>query len=271
MKAERKTMNLPAAVSVCDRMSSPAVSVASDASEGEIVAALEGRAISAVPVVDAAGRVAGIVSSTDVVRSVAASGDRRPTAAELMTSPVVVAAPDDAIDEAARRLFAARVHRLVVTVDERPIGILSARDVLAEVRHRRVAAPIGSIMTSPVETVATSDTVDEAVAKLAASNVHGLVVTEGLFPVGVFTHAEAIASRRLSPSQRRRPVEEVMSYETICLDVDTPIHRAAGYAVAMNVRRILVTKQKHLVGVLSCVDLVGVLARAPSEDTEPHA
>ena len=39
------------------------------------------------------------------------------------------------------------------------------------------------------------------------------------------------------------PVERVMSYETICLDVRTPLYRVAGHAMQMRVRRILAVLQ----------------------------
>jgi len=54
-----------------------------------------------------------------------------------------------------------------------------------------------------------------------------------------------------------------MSYETICLDVETPIHRVAKHGVAMNVRRFLAVEHRDLVGIVSSLDLVGVLARVP--------
>jgi hypothetical protein len=60
---------------------------------------------------------------------------------------------------------------------------------------------------------------------------------------------------------RRRPVEDAMSYETICLDVATPIYRAAASAISTNVRRLLI-EHRRLVGIVSCLDLVDVPARA---------
>ena len=53
-----------------------------------------------------------------------------------------------------------------------------------------------------------------------------------------------------------------MSQETICLDVETPIYRAAGYGISMNVRRLLVVQGRRLVGIVSALDLVGALAPA---------
>jgi predicted transcriptional regulator len=52
-----------------------------------------------------------------------------------------------------------------------------------------------------------------------------------------------------------------MSYETICLDADTPVYRVAAYAISMNVRRLLIVDHRELVGILSTVDLLDAVAR----------
>jgi CBS domain-containing protein len=250
-------MNVPL---VRDRMATPAITRPTDAPLADVAAVLESRDISAVPIVQGQALV-GILSTTDLVAAVA-RGSGGAVARDVMRAPVVTASPDDSLDEAARRLVAARVHRLVVVEDERVVGILSARDVLEEVKARKVMDPIGALMTTPVESIEIGDTVDDAIEALARANVHGLVVVDGMAPVGVFTHAEALAAARLPPALRAVPVEDVMSYETVCLDVATPIYRAAAYAASMNVRRILVVEHRRLAGIISTVDLVGVLSRA---------
>lgn len=222
---------------------------------------LEARGISAVPILEN-GKLVGIVSTTDIVAAtarVAATANPVPAAAELMTSPVVTVTPDEPLLDASRKMVAAKVHRVVVIDHDRVVGMLSARDVLKEVKARLVDTPIGKLMTTPVLTVEVGSSVDEAIAKLAAANVHGLVVVDATWPIGVFTHAEAMAARSLPPSLRGLSVERVMSYETVCLDVATPVHRAASYLVAMNVRRILVVEKRDLVGIMSCLDLVACL------------
>lgn len=246
------------------RMTSPAITFAPDALLETVTTLLEARGISSVPIVKD-GALVGIVSSTDLVGALAQSATGKPnaeTARDVMTGPVITVDASDPLDEAARRLIAARVHRVVVLDRERVVGVLSVRDILEEVKARRVMAPIREIMTTPVESIEIGDSVEDAVKRLAGAGVHGLVVVDGVAPVGIFTHAEAIASRKLPASLRSRAVEDVMSYETVCLGAATPIYRAASYATAMNLRRILVVEDRHLVGILSIVDLVAVLARA---------
>jgi CBS domain-containing protein len=236
-------------------MTAPVVTERPDTSVTALSAVLKLRGISAVPVLDK-GELVGIVSSTDIVRA-----PRIARVRDIMTAPVVTVSVDDPLDAAARRLADASVHRVVALEGCRVAGILSARDVLAELKHSKITTPIGEVMSAPVHVIEIGASVAEAIRLLSSANVHGIVVIEGEMPVGVFTHAEALAVRRLSAPVDAGPVEDWMSYETVCLDVSTPVYRAAGYAVSMNIRRMLAVEHRRLVGVVSCLDLVRILAR----------
>lgn len=244
---------------VRERMSAPVAFVEPDVPLAALVGAVEARGVSALPVVEG-GALLGIVSTTDLVRATAAPAEPAPRARDLMRHPVRTIAPDRPVTEAAAMLIEHRVHRLVVVEGGRPIGMLAARDLLGDVKATGAREPLSSFMTEEVRSLEIGDSIGRAVAELADANVHGLVVIEGTSPVGVFTHAEALAARKLPPSLRERPVEDVMSYETICLDADTPIARAAAYAAAMDVRRILVVARRQLVGIASALDMLRPLA-----------
>jgi CBS domain-containing protein len=124
---------------VDDVMTRDVVSVSPGAAYPEIVAKLLDRGVSALPVVDASGRVVGVVSEADLLPRVEVTdGARRPRrkahamrAEELMTTPAITIRPGAAIAEAARVLDAMRVKRLpVVDTDGRLLGIVSRRDLL---------------------------------------------------------------------------------------------------------------------------------------------
>lgn len=245
---------------VRDRFSSPAVTQPPTASVDALIQLLTTRPISALPIVSD-GKLVGIVTSTDLVRVSAGHAPSR-VGSQVMRSPVHTIGPEETLHAAAVALTRARVHHLVVMENDRVLGILSARDLLDDVKGLRLKAPISRLMTAEVSTVDIGDPIDEAVSRLAESNVHGLVVVDGRWPVGVFTQAEALAVRQLPATLRARPVEEEMSYETICLDPSVPVYRAAGYFGALHARRILVTSNRELVGVLSAFDLVRAMAQA---------
>jgi CBS domain-containing protein len=232
----------------------------------EVQRLFDERDISAVPIVDEAGALRGIVSSTDLLR-VARIELTSPGAAPLLTAPALraadimrtdVVAIDEAapLRDAAAKMVERRIHRLVVLRKGLPVGVISTRDAMRAVLFHHIEVPLERVMTTPVETIDLGEPIDAAIARLADVNVRGLVVVDGEWPVGVFTHTEAIKARALPPELLRTPVEQVMSYQTICLNVATPLYRVAGHAIQTRVRRILAVEQRRLCGIVTGFDLV---------------
>ena len=132
---------------VKDVMTAEVVAVRRDATFKELAAVLRRYRVSALPVVDDAGRVLGVVSEADLLAKEALADpgvmaevlhrkDVRKaeglTAGDLMTSPPVTAAPEDPIGQAARMMHFMRVKRLpVVNSGGQLVGIVSRSDVLA--------------------------------------------------------------------------------------------------------------------------------------------
>lgn len=135
---------------VRDVMTHKVVSVTEDMPYRQIVQTLAEYAVSAVPVVDVAGRVLGVVSEADLLHKMEfaglephlrllerkqrrtarakASGD---TAGDLMSAPAVTVTADVALTAAAQAMESEHVKRLPV-VDEHGglVGIVSRRDLL---------------------------------------------------------------------------------------------------------------------------------------------
>ena len=137
---------------VKDVMSALPVSVSKTASFREIVAKLRECRVSAFPVLDADGKVIGVVSEADllvkeavadepnvawgllagIVHHAARAKAGGVTAADLMTSPAVTVGPGETVERAARLMYDRKIKRLpVVDPAGRPIGIISRADVLA--------------------------------------------------------------------------------------------------------------------------------------------
>jgi CBS domain-containing protein len=130
-------------------MTTSVVAVREDADFKEMVCAMRSHRISAFPVIDAVGRVIGVVSEADLLVKEADPGpppglvrlawrlrERSKasgvTAAEVMTKPAVTIREDAPVAEAARLMQSRRVKRLpVVDADGRLRGIVSRADVLS--------------------------------------------------------------------------------------------------------------------------------------------
>lgn len=84
-------------------------------------------------VVDAAGKLAGIVSERDVIRALAGAAPdamSRRTAADAMTRSIETCTPEDAESDIMARMDAKGVRHLPVLAGGRLAGLVSMRDVV---------------------------------------------------------------------------------------------------------------------------------------------
>lgn len=242
-------------------MHGPVVTVAPNATLDQAREAMDSHHISAVAVVENDALV-GVVSRTDLltVGTILAQGPRsnRPLelppgeVVDLMTKDVLTVGPDDPVSTAAQVMVENHVHRVFVLDGNLLIGVLSTSNMMGAIADARVMDPIARYMSEPVLTVDLDTPLDDAVRRLNDADVRGLVVVDQDWPVGLFTQEEALASRSLP---RDIPVDDAASAAMLCLDRDTPIHRAAAQAAAMDVRRILAVRDSQVEGILTGLDL----------------
>jgi CBS domain-containing protein len=97
-----------------------------------VIGVLAQRRIGAVLVMDTAEQLLGIVSERDIVRSLAANGEKTMlmSAGQLMTRMVQVARPDTTVDEAMQIMTTGRFRHLPVVERDTVIGLVSIGDVV---------------------------------------------------------------------------------------------------------------------------------------------
>ena len=129
------------------------------------------------------------------------------TVAEVMTSPAVSATEDETLAEAASRMARHKVGSVVVVEGNRPIGILTERDLLraAAAAIDPCIALVGGWMTPDPHAVHPDSTVDEVWEDLARRGYRH-------FPVVVGDEVKGIVSLRdlVAVAQLRPPNETVM-------------------------------------------------------------
>lgn len=167
-------------------MTSAVMTIPADASFKAVVRALEERHVDAAPVVDAAGRLVGIVSQSDLTcheepppRLVdwMTKGGREHArkshghlARDLMSTPVRTIAPGATVGDALREMARHQVGRLVVTDGDAIAGILTRSDLLRvylredkAIRDDVLAAVAGAVGECPNRL---SVQVDEGIVRL---------------------------------------------------------------------------------------------------------
>ena len=124
---------------VADLMSIDPITISVDASIEDTEELLREHRISGLPVVDADGRLVGVISLTDLlylavpsVQALIRHHERGIRVGEVMSTPPVTIESTATLREAARLMHEDRLHRLVaVNADGRPIGVISAMDFVA--------------------------------------------------------------------------------------------------------------------------------------------
>ena len=133
-------------MTVAELMERKVKSVRSEATVAEAIIELADAHISGMPVVDGAGRMIGVLSTTDLLTAEAETEDaagrkslwESTAVRELMTPRPFTVAPDEDVREAARQMLYADVHRLFVAEGDQVIGVISTTDIVRAVATGRL-------------------------------------------------------------------------------------------------------------------------------------
>ena len=128
-------------VAVAELMERKVRTVRSEATVAEAIAKLADAHISGMPVVDGAGRMIGVLSTTYLLTAEGDSDDasarntlwENTPVRELMTPRLFTVAPDKDVREAARQMLYAEIHRLFVAEGDQVIGVISTTDIVRAV------------------------------------------------------------------------------------------------------------------------------------------
>src|SRR4051794_27231431 len=82
------------------------------------------------------GKLIGIISERDMLRLLGERGDTSALVRDRMTQHVMVGSPSMALPEALAIMIQGRFRHLPVVEDERVVGIVSMRDLMAWTSHR---------------------------------------------------------------------------------------------------------------------------------------
>jgi predicted transcriptional regulator len=123
-------------VKVHDLMTGSVVTTEPHRSVDHVRNLLDKNRVSAIPVVDSDGEPVGIVSATDLATDLNGGS---PISA-IMTEKVYTVPRYDDVSIAARIMRNHKIHRVVVTHEQKVVGVLSAFDLLALVEDHRFVA-----------------------------------------------------------------------------------------------------------------------------------
>lgn len=130
------------------------------------------------------------------------------------------------------------------------------------IRLIKEVAPLKDILNENVVTIKPSASVSEAANVMSNEDIGALIVTdEEMTPIGIITDRDIVVSviaQGLDPELKK--VEEVMTKDIVFVDEDTNILNILKTMAEYSIRRMPVTQNSRLTGIVSVDDLIVVVA-----------
>ncbi|WP_227374055.1 CBS domain-containing protein [Haladaptatus halobius] len=123
---------------------------------------------------------------------------------------------------------------------------------------------IRDMMTREYVGVSESDSVLGAVQLMRAEGVGSVVVLRGSDPVGIMTESDVLDLVAEEGDPADTTVSEVMTSPIVSMNADRSLADAAGTMARQDIRRVIVTRDGELVGILTERDVISASASPSS-------
>lgn len=221
------------------------------------------------PVLDANGRVTGILDDHDVLRL---QSNRSGVTVNGYAHEFPLITPDMDVRDAARHLLDSRQHRAPVlnsSTDKSIAGMISDKDIFHNVHlmklHRK---EVSEIMNTKVTTAYNDDNVSRVWGNMLEWKYSGIpVISHDDEPLGIVTRSSLMKAGFIRTGNRSADthdslsgdspkVERVMSTPLYSISSTTSVSKAIEALVDHNIGRICVADDRHLVGMVDRFSLL---------------
>jgi len=202
--------------------------------------------------------VAGIVTETDVLRRVCKNGKDfyQTRLSQIMSSPVESAASDISILEASKIMGDRHIKRLPIVDEGKLVGIVTQTDLVRALTSYGLWRDVSEIMSRDIACIKRYATVAEAAEIMASRDISCVVIMDGDDVAGVLTEKDLlgrVVALQRDPAKTR--MEDVMSHPVTSVPSTLSVFSASRIMEEMNIRRLIIMKNKHLCGVVTQTDI----------------
>jgi signal-transduction protein with cAMP-binding, CBS, and nucleotidyltransferase domain len=141
-----------------------------------------------------AGVLAGIITSSDLIKSLPDVAETQVKVDDLMTKDVVTADEETSVMRIASILGIQRIGSVIITRKGEPFGIFTERDLLTAflAKGRALFTEVGPECSSPLIMIPAGTSVHRAAATMALKHIRRLPVVEYDKLVGVITARDLV-------------------------------------------------------------------------------
>ena len=179
----------------------------------------------------------------------------------VMSYPLNTICPTVKIKEAAQMMIRKK-GRLAVFDCGELVGIVTTTNLIRSLPEvLETEAKVDDFMTKKVETVDEKNPVDSIVKMMAEKRVGSVIVTSKGEPFGIFTERDLINNFLVKGKLLIAEVGKETSSPLIATTVGTSIHQAAVTMAMKHIRRLPITRNGKIVGIITTRDLVEAYAK----------
>ena len=205
----------------------------------------------------------GIVTERDLLTKVLALGRdiKQEKVEKVMSYPLITICLTTTIKEAAQVMIKKK-GRLAVFECGKLMGIITASDLiksLPEVPETEVK--VETFMTKQVITVDEKESLDAIVKIMGNQRIGSVIVTRKGQPAGIFTERDLLTAVLAKGKSLNTQVGDKASSPLITVSDGTSIHKAAITMAMKHIRRLPITRDKKLMGIITARDLVEAYAK----------
>ena len=248
-----------------------------ETSLGKVAAMLTNHHVHALVVAEGGEQPLGIISDFDLLAGEWLSVDeeslnamRRLTARDLMTTPIETIELNSTVTDAARRMADRAIHRMLVTEEGKPVGVISISDFVAGIAAQEEIQrkTVGDVMSDTFLVCREDTTILSAARTMTQSGWRSIMVVNSRGKLqGVITGRDLVplAGGTIDPNLK---VSELMNKDLITTDINSSLQEAADLMIRQHCHRVIVVDKNDPdsfpLGVISSFDIVAEMARPGS-------
>jgi CBS domain-containing protein len=244
---------------------------------GQVARLLNIHHVHALIVAGEADQPLGIISDFDLLAAEWLSVDdeslnamRKLTARDLMTSPIETVEAGTPAQEAAQRMADKEIHRMLVTEDGSPVGVISISNFVAGIADQEAVRreTVGDVMSRTFLVCREDNTVLSASRTMTQAGWRSIIVVDSKGKLrGIITGRDLLrlVGRHIEENML---VGQLINRKLLTTDIHSSLQEAADVMIQNHRHRLVVVDQSDPecfpLGVISSFDIVAAMARPGS-------
>ncbi len=261
---------------VRDLMHTGLITCKPNATMGQVAVLLNQHHVHALIVTDRDGRANGIISDFDLMAGEWLSSDseslaamRKLTASDLMTQPVNTVEANIPLTEAVNLLSEKGVSRLLVTDNEKPVGIISLSDFVSSIASaiKPKRDTVGDVMSDAILVCRGKTPVASAARAMTSAGWRSVLVVDAKGKIlGVVSGHDLL--RFVKEGVDEKLVVRNVMHPALTIDLHSSLREAADLMIQNHHHRLVVVDKDDPdafpLGVISSFDIVAEMAQPDS-------